>query len=104
MATPGPGEQRLPRMGVYVVYAPAIFRLGRDDSLLEDTLRGIPAVAVLTDCFQVSGREMATIEELPDYPFVVIDLPIASNPNDELRGKAERVLDSIVSLLTRRRG
>jgi hypothetical protein len=58
---------------------------------------------VLTDRFQVSGREMATIEGLPDYPFVVIEHPIAGNPNDELRGKAEAALASIVSLLTTRR-
>jgi len=60
-------------------------------------------VAVLTDRFQVSGREIATIEGLADYPFVVIDHPIAGNPNDELRGKAERALASIVSLLTTRK-
>jgi len=58
----------------------------------------------LTDRFQVSGREIATIEGLPDYPFVVIDHPIAGNPNDELRGKAEAALASIVSLLTTRKG
>jgi len=57
----------------------------------------------LTDRFQVSGREIATIEGLPDYPFVVIDHPIAGNPNDELRGKAESALASIVSLLTTRK-
>ena len=58
----------------------------------------------MTDRFQVSGREIATIEGLPDYPFVVIDHPIAGNPNDELRGKAEAALASIVSLLTTRKG
>ena len=51
----------------------------------------------------MSGREIATIEGLPDYPFVVIDHPIAGNPNDELHGKAESALASIVSLLTTRK-
>ncbi len=56
----------------------------------------------MTDRFAVSVREIATIEGLPDYPFVVIDHPIAGNPTDELHGKAERALASIVSLMTTR--
>jgi hypothetical protein len=46
---------------------------------------------------------MATIQGLPDYPFAVIAHPIAANPNEELREKAERALASIISLLTTRR-
>lgn len=57
----------------------------------------------MTDRFVVSAREIAAIEGLPDYPFAVIDHPIAGNPLDELRQKAERTLASIVSLLTTRR-
>jgi hypothetical protein len=34
---------------------------------------------------------------------VVIDHPIAGNPTDELHGKAERALASIVSLMTTRK-
>jgi hypothetical protein len=57
----------------------------------------------LTDRFAVSAREIAAIEGLTDYPFAVIEHPIAGNPNDELRGKAEAALGSIVSLLTTRK-
>ena len=57
----------------------------------------------MTDRFAVSVREIATIEGLPDYPFVVLDHPIAGNPTDELHGKAERALASIVSLMTTRK-
>jgi hypothetical protein len=57
----------------------------------------------MTDRFAVSVREIATIEGLPDYPFVVIDHPIAGNPPDELSGKAERALAEVVSLLTARK-
>ena len=45
---------------------------------------------------------MATIQGLADYPFVVIDHPIAGNGDEELRRKAERALPSIVALLTTR--
>jgi hypothetical protein len=49
-----------------------------------------------------TARELAAIQGLPEYPFVVIGHPIAGNPDDELRGKAERAVDAIVALLTRR--
>ena len=56
----------------------------------------------MTDRFVVSAREIAAIEGLPDYPFVVIDHPIAGNPAGELQDKADRALASIVSLMTTR--
>jgi len=57
----------------------------------------------MTDRFAVSVREIATIEGLPDYPFVVIDHPIAGNPTDELHVKADRALAEVVSLLITRK-
>jgi hypothetical protein len=57
----------------------------------------------MTDRFEVSVREIAAIEGLPDYPFVVIDHPIAGNPTEELHDKAERALAAIVALLTTRK-
>ena len=57
----------------------------------------------MTDRFALSVREIATIEGLPDYPFVVIDHPIAGNPTEELHGKADRALALIISLLTKRK-
>jgi hypothetical protein len=62
--------------------------------------RGIPAVAIMTDRFVVTAREMAALQGLPEYPFVVIDHPIAGNPDAELRDKAERVVSSIVASMT----
>jgi hypothetical protein len=56
----------------------------------------------MTDRFAVSVRDIATIEGMPEYPFVVIDHPIAGNPADELHAKAEGALASIVALLTAR--
>jgi hypothetical protein len=50
-----------------------------------------------------TARALAAVHGLPEYPFVVIAHPIAGNPDDELRGKAERAVGSIVSLLTTRK-
>ena len=58
----------------------------------------------MTDRFAVSVREIATSEGLPNYPFVIIDHPIAGNPTEELHSKADRVLSEVLSLLTTRKG
>ena len=57
----------------------------------------------MTDRFEVTARAVAAIQGLPEYPFVVIGHPIAGDSDDELRGKAERALAAIVSLMTKRR-
>ena len=64
--------------------------------------RGIPAVAVMTDRFVPSARAVAELNGLPDYPFVVIDHPIANDGDEELRRKAEAAVARIAALLTER--
>jgi hypothetical protein len=71
------------------------------DAIAAET-RGIPAVAVMTDRFVPSARAVAELNGLPDYPFVVIGHPIASDGDEELRGKAEAVVTRIAVLLTER--
>jgi hypothetical protein len=56
----------------------------------------------MTDGFVTTAREVAAINGLPEYPFVVIPHPIAGNSDDELHDKAERALAAVVSLLTTR--
>jgi hypothetical protein len=64
--------------------------------------RGIPAVAVITDRFELSARAMAEANGLAAYPFALIAHPIAGNADEELRDKAERAVAALVPLLTRR--
>jgi hypothetical protein len=64
--------------------------------------RGIPAVAVMTDRFEATARAVADLNGLADYPFVVIEHPIASDGDEVLGRKAEAVVTRIVQLLTRR--
>jgi hypothetical protein len=56
----------------------------------------------MTDRFVASARAVAALNGLPDYPFVVIDHPIANDGDDELRLKAQTVVAQIVALLTER--
>jgi hypothetical protein len=64
--------------------------------------RGIPAVAIMTDRFEASARAVIELNGLADYPFVVIEHPIASDGDEALRGKAEAVVARVVALLTQR--
>lgn len=71
------------------------------DALAAET-RGIPAVAIMTDRFEPSARAMAELNGMPDYPYAVIPHPIANDSDEDLRKKAEAVVERLVSLLTRR--
>ena len=64
--------------------------------------RGIPAVAVMTDRFVASARAVADLNGLADYPFVVIEHPIANDDDAALEKKAAAVVTRIAELLTRR--
>lgn len=65
-------------------------------------MRGIPAVAIMTDRFVPSARAMAEVNGLADYPFAVIGHPIANDGDEALRTKAEGVVARIAALLTER--
>ena len=56
----------------------------------------------MTDRFAVTARELAAAQGVPEYPFVVVEHPIAGDSDDELRAKAERAVAAVVALLTRR--
>jgi hypothetical protein len=71
------------------------------DAIAAET-RGIPAVAIMTDRFVPSARVVAELNGLADYPFVVIEHPIANDDDETLRRKAEAVVARIVALLTER--
>jgi hypothetical protein len=56
----------------------------------------------MTDRFVASARSVAALNGLPDYPFVVIDHPIANDGDEALRHKASTVVAQIAALLTER--
>ena len=71
------------------------------DAIAAESL-GIPAVAIMTDRFVASARAVIELNGLADYPFVVIDHPIANDGDATLGQKAEAAVARIVSLLTER--
>ncbi len=53
----------------------------------------------MTDRFVRSAEAVAQINGLPDYPFSVIEHPVANNSDDVLREKARLAVTQIVRLL-----
>ena len=62
----------------------------------------MPAAAIMTDRFTETARLMAAVCGLPAYPFAVIQHPISSATDAELRAKAEGAVRQCVAILGRR--
>ena len=56
----------------------------------------------MTDRFVRSAQVVAQVNGLPDYPFAVIDHPVASDSDEALRRKAEIAVRQLVPMLTQR--
>ncbi len=56
-------------------------------------------MAIITDAFVQTARSVARLQGLPDYPFVVVEHPIADNPDELLRAKAARAVAEGIKLL-----
>jgi hypothetical protein len=59
-------------------------------------------VALVTEPFDETVRAVAEANGLPEYPFLLVPHPIASDGEDELRRKAEAAAPRLVALLTQR--
>jgi hypothetical protein len=53
----------------------------------------------MTEPFVDAARLMAQVKGFPDYGFAVIDHPISSATDDELRRRAEAAVDQAEALL-----
>ena len=56
----------------------------------------------MTDRFVASAQSVIQLNGLADYPFVVIDHPIANDASADLLKKAELAVAQIAALLTER--
>jgi hypothetical protein len=69
---------------------------------IEMERRGIPAAVVCTDAFEITGRAMAKTVGADDYPFLLIPHPISNLSEEQIRRRAEEVVDDVVRLVVRR--
>jgi hypothetical protein len=67
---------------------------------IEIERHGVPASIVSTDLFEPTARQLAVLQGVPDFPLVLIPHPLGRCSPDELKLKAERVLDDIIGSLT----
>ena len=69
---------------------------------IELEVRGVPAAVVCTEPFIVTGRAMARARGKADYRFAVIQHPISSASDEEMRRLVDAALPQIEELLTGR--
>jgi hypothetical protein len=60
---------------------------------------GIPAIAIVTDAFYATAREMAELWGVPDFRFVMMPHPLASLTSEEIEGRADELLGRVITLL-----
>lgn len=65
--------------------------------------RGTPAAVVLTDRFEVNGRQMAEIHGAQAFSWAITPHPIANKTDAELEAEARALLPEVVSRLARSR-
>ena len=60
----------------------------------------MPAIVICTDIFTETSRAMASMWGADDFPLIFTAHPIAHLTRQELRARAEMMLDQIVQILT----
>lgn len=68
------------------------------DAITSERL-GVPAVGVMTTRFISAAEMMCRVHGMPDYKFAVIEHPISSASDDELKAKAEATADQVATLI-----
>jgi hypothetical protein len=63
---------------------------------------GTPAVTICTDIFAETSQAMAAMWGAPAFPIVFTPHPIAPLPTEQLRQRAEEMIEQIEAILTGR--
>jgi len=61
---------------------------------------GIPAVTICTDIFVETSRAMASMWSAQDYPIIFTQHPISQLTREQLRSRAQTMLEQIVTIVT----
>ena len=63
-------------------------------------IQGIPAVSIASEEFEDAARTQAKALGLNDARFVLVEHPIQDATDDEMRAKADAVVDQVIAALT----
>jgi hypothetical protein len=61
--------------------------------------KGVPAAGVMTTQFVSAADMMCRVHGMPDYKYAIIEHPISSASDNELRAKAESTAEQVAQLL-----
>jgi hypothetical protein len=61
----------------------------------------IPAIAIVTDAFENTAREMAQLWGVPDFQFVSMPHPLANMTPAAIERASARLMDKVIGLLVR---
>lgn len=64
-------------------------------------IQGIPAVSIASEEFEDAALTQAKALGLGDARFVLVEHPIQDATDDEMRAKADAVVDQVIAALTR---
>ncbi len=65
-------------------------------------IQGIPAVSIASSTFADAAETQASALGLPDARYALVPHPIQDATDDEMRAKADAVVDTIIAALTAR--
>ncbi|MFT5176664.1 MAG: lactate dehydrogenase-like 2-hydroxyacid dehydrogenase [Gammaproteobacteria bacterium] len=60
---------------------------------------GIPSLAIVTDAFDSTAKEMAELWGVPNFRFVMMPHPLASLTSAQIERHAQDLIDKILALL-----
>jgi len=60
---------------------------------------GVPAVAITSDSFLMSGQAMAMVQGFPGFDFYAVQHPMASLTADEVRERAQTAMPEVLRIL-----
>ena len=63
-------------------------------------IQGLPAVSIASSEFAEAAETQRRMLGMDDARYVLVDHPIQDATDDEMRGKAQAVLESVVQALT----
>ena len=62
---------------------------------------GIPTVAILTHSFAEYGRRLTRMQKMPQLPLVVVQHPVAAQPEEQVRNDVSSHYNDIIRALLR---
>jgi len=63
---------------------------------------GTPAIGIMTNKFTSAAELMASVLGAPNYKFAIIDHPVSSASEDELKERAMKIIQTIEELILKK--